>query len=229
MRETQQDGKALEKKIGYAFNRPDLLRLALTHPSARTELNLSDDNQRLEFVGDAVLGLLAAEYGYREFKDMDEGDLTELRTSCTRTGALADISRACDLGAHLIFGRGEESGGGAGKPRNLANAMEALIGAVYLDGGLAGAKSVFDQLFIPLLSARTITGKDNPKGILQERVQKRGLPLPEYTVTSEEGPSHRRHFTIKVRVGSDLEATGEGHSKREAEAAAAAGLLKKLA
>jgi len=226
--ESESELATLESKIGYAFRRPEILRLALTHPSARTELDLSDDNQRLEFVGDAVLGLLAAEYGYLHFHAMDEGDLTQLRTTVTRTGTLAEIGRGLGLGAFMIFGRGEAAGGGAIKARNLADAVEALIGAAYLDGGLPAASRIFTRLFTGSIGDPSFAARDNPKGLLQELAQKKGLPLPGYAVLSEEGPSHHRHFTIQVRIGDSYEATGSGSSKRIAEAAAATTLLTRL-
>lgn len=218
----------LERDIGYRFKDPALLRLALTHPSARSELNLDDDNQRLEFIGDAVLGLLAAEYGYTQFREMDEGDLTVLRSSVTRTATLSEVGRALGLGAHLILGHGEAANGGADRARNLADAAEALVGAVYLDGGLPSARIVFERLFAPRIDPRPDTGAANPKGLLQELVMKRGWPMPDYAVVTAEGPSHQRHFTIRVRIGNEHEATGTGRSKQAAEVDAAARMLAKL-
>lgn len=228
MNEPEPTLETLQQQMGFHFKRPALLQLALTHPSARTELNLDDDNQRLEFIGDAVLGLLAAEYGFVHFPDLDEGALTTLRSAVTRTGTLADIGRELGLGPLMVFGRGEAAGGGARKARNLADATEALAGAVYLDGGLPAARVLFERVFASRINQPSVAKLENPKGQLQELIQKRGLPLPEYKVLAEEGPPHQPHFVIQLRIGNQHEATGSGPSKRSAESDAAAKLLQQI-
>jgi ribonuclease III len=218
--------KELQEKINYHFIEIEILRRALTHPSARHESNLDEDNQRLEFLGDAVIGLLTAEFGYHRYKHMQEGQLTMLRSGAASTGALAGLARSLQLGAYLELGKGEENSGGRDRDNNLADALEALIGACYLDGGMAAARQVFAKIFQPMLernSAHVL--HRNPKGELQERAQAQGWPNPEYTILSEEGPAHRPTFIVQVETADGRTATGSGNSKRAAEVEAANALL----
>jgi len=220
----------LEQAIGYTFLTRGLLDQAFIHPSARHELNLTADNQRMEYLGDAVLGLVAAEYGYHHHAGHDEGRLTMLRSALASTSSLAETARALGLGALLVLGRGEESSGGREKESNLADALEAVIGACYLDGGLGAARRVFEALFQPAIERiDQLIPEDNPKGRLQEWAQQRGLSCPVYTVLEEEGPSHQRRYTVEVRVGTFPAALGNGSAKRIAEAAAARTLMEHLA
>lgn len=214
--------QALQQQLGYTFSRPELLQLALTHTSARYELNLSEDNQRLEFLGDAVLGLIAAEFGYYQKPVLNEGQLTRLRSYVSSTSALAAIARAINLGPSLILGKGEQMSGGHDKENNLADVLEAVIGAAYIDGGLEAARLVFMKWFTSE-NATTLYGAytDNPKGRLQEWAQQHGYACPHYTVVSEEGPAHARIFTVHVQLGETLSSDGTANSKRGAEAAAA--------
>ena len=219
----------LETTIQYAFNDRSLLELALTHPSWRHEHQLTDDNQRLEYLGDAVLGLVTAEYLYHRHPGAAEGKLTKWRSAATSTTALSTIARSVKLGAFFRLGRGEETSGGREKENNLADALEALIGAVYLDGGYQAAQQLFHVLFQPTLETmESMDGSDNPKGHLQEWTQKNGIASPVYEVITEEGPPHQRWFTIKVQVPDQPSATGNGPTKKSAEADAARNMLAVL-
>ena len=219
----------LQKIIGYVFRDEALLRLAMTHSTYRNENNLSDDNQRLEFLGDAALGLVAAEYGYLHPAGLEEGKLTVLRSSACSAAALTGIAREIKLGRYLMLGKGEESSGGREKERNLADALEALIGACYLDGGLDAVRGVFHQLFLARLTEPALLDRtDNPKGLLQEWAQKRGFNSPVYTLVLEEGPPHQPLFTVQASIEGCGKATGSGTSKRSAEAAAAKELMHVL-
>lgn len=216
----------IQEKIDYHFTDDGLLRRALTHPSARHEKNLDDDNQRLEFLGDAVIGLLSAEFGYHQYKHMQEGQLTMLRSGAASTGALAAIARSLTLGAYLDLGKGEENSGGRERDNNLADTLEAIMGACYLDGGMAAARHVFSRLFQPMLEQNSASVLHrNPKGELQELAQSMGWPNPEYRVLSEEGPAHQPTFVVQATLGYDKTARGEGNSKRSAETQAATRLL----
>lgn len=215
--------------FGYQFNDRTLLDLALTHPSARYELNLPDDNQRLEYLGDAALGLAAANYLFHHFRDLPEGQLTMLRSNLTSTSTLAELARSIGLGAQLTLGRGEEQSGGRDKSNNLADALEAVIGAIYLDGTMSAVDDVFFRNFIPLLDvAASSASTINHKGVLQEWAQKGGYSCPTYAVIDEEGPAHQRFFRIEARLTDGRKAIGQGSSKRAAEQDAAMNLLALL-
>jgi len=219
----------LEKSLGYTFSNPSLLTQALTHPSARNELNLSYDNQRMEYLGDAALGLSAADYLYRQFPDLPEGRMTMLRSMAASTATLAALGRKIDIGPYLILGKGEETSGGRNKENNLADAIEAIMGAIYLDGGPDAVGSFFRKHLSEMLEHASQSGfSSNPKGMLQEWAQQNGYPCPEYEVTNEVGQPHQKTFTIRVYIGNLLEGSGNGSTKRAAEADAASQLLEKL-
>lgn len=221
--------QTFEEKLGYTFRDASLLRLALTHPTARYERDLSDDNQRLEYLGDAALGLAVAEHLYRHRPDLDEGRLTVLRSRLASTAALAGIARRIELGAHLDLGRGEELGGGRDKNRTLADALESVLGAAYLDGGIHAVAAIVERNFLHLLEeAAAGNDSENHKGVLQEWAQKAGLPCPTYQLLSMSGPAHQPTFTIKVTINDELYAEAEGPSKRAAEQVAALLLLTKV-
>lgn len=217
----------LEKQIGYRFRKKALLEEALTHPSHRYETDsVESDYQRLEFLGDAVLGLLAADRLMQAHPDADEGELTRLKSSVSSGTALASAARELELGGWLRFGRGEAESGGADRDSNLEDALEALIGAIWLDGGLKAARRFFDKhLFDRLHSAGPVL--ENPKGTLQEYAQKNGWPVPDYQVTEESGPDHARVYRVEVTV-STYGYAGEGTSRREAEKAAAEKAVRAL-
>lgn len=223
------DLAALEAVLGYSFHDRRLLLTAVTHPSYRYEhLDVSDDSQRLEFLGDAVLGLLTAEYVYRRHADGDEGLLTVLRSRGTSGKALAQVARALNLGAFLRLGRGEDSPRRRQHGRTLADAMEAVIGAAWIDGGFAAAAVLFGRAIEPLLRGLSRDPwEDNPKGELQAYAQSRFQTLPLYRGAPPTGPDHAPCHRATVELGGEL-AVGEGGSKQEAESAAARALLARL-
>jgi len=203
---------------------PELLERALTHRSYAYEHGGLPHNERLEFLGDSVLGVVVTETLYRTHPDMPEGKLAKLRASVVNMRALADIARAIGsggLGGYLRLGRGEEASGGRDKSSILADALEAVLGAVYLEHGLQGAADVVHRLFDPLLDevARSGAGLDW-KTSLQELTAERGLGVPEYLMSSD-GPDHEKTFTAQASVAGDLYPARTGRSKKEAEQAAA--------
>lgn len=215
-----QDERALEKRIEYRFRKKELLEAALTHPSYRYETPAAEaDNQRLEFLGDAVLGLLAADMLVEKNPQAAEGDLTKLKSAISSGTALASAARSLGLGEHLRLGKGEAASGGANRDSNLEDALEALLGAVWLDGGLKAARKFFERnIFQTLQAAEPVI--ENPKGMLQEYAQKKGYAVPEYKVLEANGPDHARHYLVEVVV-SNYAYRGEGTSRREAEKMAA--------
>ena len=218
----------LEKKLGRRFADGSLLEAALTHPSfsAENQSEAPDDNQRLEFLGDAVLDLLLADHVYRNYPEKHEGMLTVLRARVVSEAGLAAVARSLNLGAYLRLGRGERGSGGATRDSNLADAMEAVMAALYLDGGLPLATEVFERLFSDAIAAlRDVTQwQGNPKGRLQQLAQAHSAAEPVYTTISVEGPQHAPVFTVEARVGA-LAATASGPSRRAAETLAAEQLL----
>jgi len=220
----------LQQRLGYRFRDESLLRLALTHPSIAHEANSpTQHNQRLEFLGDAVLGLVLSQDLYRKFPDADEGLLTKARAKLVNATSLAAHGRAIGLGAHLILSRGEENTGGRDRASALADAFEALVGAVFVDGGFAAAQEFilreFNGDFTDLSFAN---GIENPKGELQELLQAKSPAAPVYQLISAEGPDHDRNFVCAVlHDGAEL-ARGSGKSKKAAESDAAFVALKLL-
>lgn len=218
--------KDLEKKIGYRFKEPDLLEQALTHASVRGGKNERGDNERLEFIGDRVLGLAIAEVLNGQHPEATEGELARRYNRLVRGEACAKVSRSIGLGEHLILSESEADSGGREKTTILADAVEAVLGAVFLDGGFDKARNVVRKLWHEQ--------SDNPpeltadaKSELQEWAQGRGLALPKYTVVSRKGPDHAPHFTAEVMISGKGPAQGEGASKRIAEQEAASALLKR--
>jgi ribonuclease-3 len=203
----------------------------LIHRSFRFENEgVSTDNQRLEFLGDAVLGFLAADELYRAFADEQEGYLTAVRSQLTSGRALAAVAEKIGLSEYLRVGRGEEKAGGQQRPSNLADAVEAVLGAVYLDGGLKATKRVFARLFpVEATATESDVWHDNPKGRLQEYAQGRWKTSPQYRVTGAMGPAHATVFTAQVTLPDGSSATGEGPNKQQAEKSAAQALLESLA
>lgn len=220
----------LQRRLGHTFADAALLRLALTHPSVTHEVgDRTQSNQRLEFLGDAVLQLSLTHAFYEKFPALDEGPLTQARAKLVNRRALAEHALALDLGAHLILAPGEESSGGREKPSVLADAFEAVLGAIYLDGGFAAAREFVAREFSAALAAvDTAPGIANPKGELQERLQSDSGEAPVYELVSATGPDHARQFECRVlHAGTEL-ARGTGPSKKEAESAAAMAALEKL-
>jgi ribonuclease III len=220
----------LQTRLGYTFRDEGLLRLALTHPSIAHEGGAPvPHNQRLEFLGDAVLQLILTHELYEKFPAFDEGPLTKGRAKLVNRRTLAEQARGLGLGAHLILSRGEETSGGRERASTLADAFEALLGAIYLDGGFGAAREFvlreFSAAFGKLSVPPTI---ENPKGELQELLQARSPEAPEYHVVSATGPDHDRVFECVVQhAGTEL-ARGSGKSKKAAESDAAMAALKKL-
>ena len=215
--------RPLEKKLGYRFSRKRHLETALTHRSFRFEsTDVESDNQRLEFLGDAALGLLAAAYLFETFPDFQEGDMTRVRSQLTNTKTLARIATSIDLGAFLRLGRGELQTGGQHRSSNLSDCMESVIGGAFVDGGLRAVKKIFLKLFAPEVqtAVQDIWG-ENPKGALQEASQRRWKASPRYRTVKEEGPAHEKVFTVEAMINGQVVGTGHGLNKREAEMEAA--------
>ena len=208
----------LAKRLGYTFRRPELLAQSLTHRSFGAR-----HNERLEFVGDAVLNCVVARALYERFPDIDEGDLSRMRASLVNRDALADIARRIGLGDAIRLGEGEQRSGGPDRPSILADALEALYGAVFLDGGFEAARTVIDDTFGDVLrdADPNVLGKD-PKTRLQEWLQARHLPVPEYRVVEVAGEAHAQTFTAECSIPSlEVATRGTGSSRRTAEQAAA--------
>lgn len=222
----------LEKTLGYRFKDRSLLETALTTPSFRADQpgGTVRDNQRLEFLGDAVFGLLAAQRLFESYAEDDEGRLTVRRSGLASGRALAELARRVGLGAHLRIGRADEASGGRDKDKALTDAMEAVFGAAWCDGGLKAAQRLFSRLLGdgPETASENVWA-DNPKGELQELAQRRAWPdSPLYELAGAAGPSHEPVYTVTARVAGGHEATGTGRTKRAAEAAAARALLALL-
>lgn len=224
------DLAALQTRLGYSFRDENLLRLALTHPSVAHELGVPvQHNQRLEFLGDAVLQLALTRELYEKFPTQDEGPLTKGRAKLVNRRALGEHGRAVELGAHLILSRGEEIHGGRERSSALADAFEALVGAIFLDGGYDAAREFilreFNRAFGELNHLPVL---ENPKGELQEFLQASSSEAPQYQVASATGPDHDRVFECIVRHAGVELARGTGKSKKAAESDAALAALKKL-
>ncbi len=213
--------RTLQAALQYRFHDAALLRLALTHPSTKEEA----DNQRLEFLGDSVLGFTISDMLYRKYADRHEGELTARRATLVCEETLCHLARELGVGRALRMGHGEESTLGREKPSILADAMEAIIAAVYLDGGMQAAQALIHRLYSDeeALSARR--GRDD-KGLLQTYSQAHELGLPEYAVLSETGPAHDRRFQCEVSIGGNAIARGVGATKKAAEQAAARAALE---
>jgi len=211
----------LERTLGVRFARPELLEAALTHRSYAFEQGTPVNNERLEFLGDAVLGLVVTDLAYREFPEMSEGELAKLRAAIVNMGALAEVARDLGLGDHVRLGRGEEMSGGRGKASILADALEAVLGAIYLDLGLEVARGLIERLFRPRMIAYVRgEGERDFKTMLQELASQDLRALPEYRIT-ERGPDHEKEFTATVHLAGRAWGTGVGRSKKEAEQQAA--------
>ncbi|MBM3878244.1 MAG: ribonuclease III [Verrucomicrobia bacterium] len=220
----------MDLELGYAFQEPTLLRRALTHPSASGEPGSGlDHNQRLEFLGDAVLQLILTEELYQRFPRWGEGLLTKARARLVNRHSLAALGAQLQLGRHLILSRGEERSRGRERPSALADAFEAVLGAVYVDGGYGAARTfVLRQYAAPLEELTRGPDVDNPKGELQELLQGGSLELPLYRLEQASGPDHDRDFECAVYHGGVELGRGRGKSKRAAETDAALDALARL-
>lgn len=215
----------LERRLGYRFSDRKLLTAALTHRSVGAA-----NNERLEFLGDAVLGMVVADFLFRREGRLSEGDLSRLRASLVNRDTLADIAQGLDIGADLRLGPGELKSGGFRRRSVLANALEAIIGAVYLDGGLEASATLIHAMFAAYFAnlPDPDTLKD-PKTRLQELLQERGLGLPQYEMVSVSGPPHKQQFQVACEVTAlNMRAAAEGASRRSAEQVAAAKLLEEI-
>ncbi len=217
--------KALEGRLGYSFNRPDLLRRAVTHSSMSGPGR--EDNQRLEFLGDRVLGLVMAEALLDDDRQASEGTLAPRFNALVRKEACADVAREIDLGAALKLGRSEQMSGGRRKMALLGDAMEAVIAAVYLDGGFDEARAFVLRHWGPRIDKVEDDAKD-PKTALQEWAQARGQQPPRYVLAERTGPDHAPVFTIRAELGTGQSAQATAGNKRQAEQAAAKALLATL-
>ena len=221
------DFSSLESLLGYTFQNSYLPQQALTHKSFSNEQNEATlHNERLEFLGDAVLELAISDWVYTRYPDIPEGGLTRIRSEVVCETGLAEVARQLTLGERLRLGKGEEKSGGREKPSLLSDALEALLGAVYCDGGFDAACRVVEKIFVPLVetTARSRYGTDY-KTCLQERLQAGYGRLPEYALTNVSGPDHERVFSMEVRFDGKLLGSGCGPSKKRAEQQAAAAAL----
>jgi ribonuclease-3 len=219
--------RKLARRIGHDFADPDLLERALTHASRNARPGGGDNYERLEFLGDRVLGLVVADLLYHHFPDEEEGALARRFAMLVRRETLAEVAEEIDLGPAVILARGEAEAGGQENPAILSDCMEAVIAALYLDGGLETARSFIAAQWTPRLEADPTPPKD-AKTELQEWAQGQGLPLPSYSEVGRDGPPHDPRFTIAVSVEGSEAVEGSGSSKRQAEQAAAEALLAKV-
>ena len=210
---------AIDASLGHVFRRPDLLRQALTHRSFA-----ADHNERLEFIGDAVLNCAIARMLYERFAHMTEGELSRMRAALVNRDTLHRHALALELGATIRLGEGEARSGGAARPSILADALEAVLGAIFLDGGYDAAHAAIERVFGPDVSAAaTQSLAKDPKTRLQEWLQGRALPVPEYAIVAVRGEAHLQTFDVVCRIPAlGVVATGSGASRRAAEQAAAA-------
>ena len=223
------DYRMLQDEIGYHFNDEALLIHALTHSSYSNEQHTGrvGSNERLEFLGDAVLELVSSEYFYGLYPEMPEGELTKLRASFVCEPALAETAETIPLSRYILLGKGEESTGGRTRPSLISDAFEALIGAVYLDGGFANAKEIILKYILNDVENKRFFY--DSKTILQEVIQSGNADKqPVYSLVSEDGPDHMKRFTVSVELDGEVLGTGTATSKKHAEQKAAFEALKKL-
>ncbi len=218
--------EAFEKIIGYTFKNKELLKLALTHSSYANENKLPEDNERLEFLGDSVLGFVTAEYLFSEYKSRHEGALTKLRAAVVCEKSLFKFSEKISLGEYIYMGKGEEHSGGRNRPSIVSDAFEAVIAAMYIDGGIDVVRP-YILSFIKDAVKREASFKDN-KSLLQEEIQKNKGNTIAYEELEEIGPDHEKTFRFAVKLNGKVIGIGEGKSKKEAEQTAAGDALTKI-
>ena len=221
--------KDLEAAIGYRFENITLLQNALTHSSYANERwhNSLLSNERLEFLGDAILGMTVAKYLYQTFPDRPEGELTRMRADMVCEQTLAKVAGRINLGKHLLLGNGEEQGGGRTRNSILADAVESVIAATYLDGGMEAAQRFIEQFILVEVPVKKLHNADY-KTALQELVQQKKNQVLSYALVGESGPDHDKQFDVEVRLNGQVVGTGSGSSKKRAEQAAARSALEKL-
>ncbi len=224
------DLAVLQNTLGVSFKDPSLLEQALVHSSYINEnMGITTSNERLEFLGDAVLGLIIAQELYRRLPQSSEGEMTELRSSLVRGDALSRLAKAISLGDYLYLGKGEEASGGRRKPANLAGAMEAVIAAIFLDQGFNVTRDFILRLMDKELDKALSRGiAPDYKSQLQELIQAKHQQTPTYQVLEAVGPDHDRRFSVEVRVGDTVLGRGSGKSKKLAEIEAARSALDQL-
>lgn len=221
--------KKLQRLIGYRFRNEGLLLQALTHRSYRFEIGEGEDNERLEFLGDSALELAITHLLFTHFPQLDEGGLSKVRASLVKEGTIASIARCISLGDLLLLGRGEEATGGRGKDSLLAAGLEALVAAIYLDGGYPAVLKVVETLYAPILQEmRGGIQQQDFKTSLQEFTQMHLRTTPRYQLVAQHGPPHARAFEVIVTIGGKDYGRGKGRSKKEAEQQAAAQALSTL-
>lgn len=225
--ETEKKLEEFEKKIGYTFKNKNLLFEALSHSSFANENKKSrHSNERLEFLGDSVLSIVISEHLFKHFKHLPEGDLTKIRASLVCEKALFEFSKQIDLGSFILLGRGEENTGGRQRPSIVSDAFEAVIAAVFLDGGMECARE-YVLGFIPKdLDKSTVKNLQDYKTILQEIIQRNPEEKVEYVLKGQTGPDHDRHFIVEVCLNTNVIGHGEGRSKKQAEQQAAKEALR---
>ena len=218
----------LQNRIGYTFEKEGLLRQALTHSSYANEKHMKkhSDNERLEFLGDAVLEIISSEFLYKEYPDKPEGELTKLRASIVCEPTLALCTKDIALGEYLLLGKGEDQTGGRGRKSILSDALEAVIGAIYLDGGFANAKEFIHKYILTDIEHKQLFY--DSKTTLQEIVQGSYDDDVRYELVKEEGPDHNKSFYVHALLGSTVLGEGTGHTKKAAEQQAAYCAIKKL-
>lgn len=224
------DAGTVEAKLCYAFREKALLTLAFTHRSFINENRgvATEHNERLELLGDAVLGLLISDYLYNRYPGRSEGDISLMRSQLVSASSCADYISSLDVNPHLLLGRGEQMNDGRGRDSILANLFEAIIGAIYLDGGLEAARDFLFWNFEEQIEAILEQPPVNSKAQLQDFAQKRFQKTPVYEVVGEEGPDHSKLFCIAVSINGERVGEGKGPSKKEAQQEAAADALKRL-
>lgn len=223
--------RELEKKLNYTFRDPGLLGEALSHSSYANEHRSAGlrSNERLEFLGDSVLGFVTAEFLFLQHPDLPEGDLTRIRAALVCEQSLYEVARKLDLGRCLKLGRGEEAGGGRERTSILADATEAVFAAVYLDGGIGAASTLIHRVLLDAEKEEVVEERRRDyKTALQELVQRQADQVLTYRMIGEEGPDHDKTFLAEVLLNGTQVGTGSGHSKKEAEQSAAKAALRKL-
>lgn len=224
--------RTLEERLGYTFRDRKRLEGALYHSSYANEhrsLGIHS-NERLEFLGDAVLGLVTADYLFRKHPDLPEGDLTRIRAALVCEESLHEVAQSLDLGSYLKLGKGEEAGGGRHRASILADATEAVFAAVYLDGGITAASELIHRVLLDVEREEVVEERRRDyKTLLQERIQRKAGQELTYCMVREEGPDHAKTFVTEVRLNGTAIGEGSGHSKKESEQMAAKSALEKLA
>ncbi len=219
--------ETLEAKLGYTFRDRRLLENALTHSSYANENHSpSGSNERLEFLGDSVLGMVTADFLYREHPDLPEGELTRKRAALVREESLVEVADRLDLGAYLKLGRGEDHGGGRQRPSIRADAVEAVLAAVFLDGGLGEAKKIIQRFILDKEEEKAAS--QDYKTALQEQIQRESGQVLNYRLTGESGPDHAKVFSVAVELNGKTVGQGQGHSKKEAEQLAAKAAMEAI-